>query len=510
MRYTRARLAGLVLIFLALAILPPAATLRPAEVVERIAAGTPAPEALMCVGAASAQAPCGHFCGANGGAACGDAVCARGADDSACGGGAGCPPGQSCYFCCCGCPGGCGGGPVCGNGRCEGGETCASCPRDCGSCCGNGRCEPGYGENPSTCYRDCGRCGDGVCTAGYEDDASCYADCGSCGDGVCTAGHEDDASCYADCGSCGDGVCTAGYEDDASCYADCGSCGDGVCTAGRENASSCYADCGSCGDGVCTAGRENASSCYADCGRCGDGVCTGGETCASCAGDCGACTPPPATPPAASRTAPPTRTPTMTRTATPTRTPTRTPTATSTATRTMTPTATPTHTPTAPPANRAPTTADLEVYTPFETPVEIFLPAADPDGDALAFALQRPAHGALSGEAPTVRYTPAQGFAGEDSFTFVVADGRGRVQGRVRITVGEPPPSEPAAAFPWWVLASLTMLLLGSVLVYTWGDRKSGALEEIAGAIHDGASLWRARQRRAAAQQRLDEARRDG
>ncbi|GAB4446397.1 MAG: hypothetical protein Kow00120_16550 [Anaerolineae bacterium] len=59
-------------------------------------------------------------------------------------------------------------------------------------------------------------------------------------------------------------------------------------------------------------------------------------------------------------------------------------------------------------------------------------------------------------------------------------------------------PPEPAAGFPWWVAASLTMLLLGGVLVYTWGDRKSGELEDIASAIRDGA----------AAQRRLDEARR--
>src|SRR5690606_15346721 len=104
------------------------------------------------------------FCGGSVGAACGDPSCGRGADNSYCGGGAGCPAGQSCYFCCCGCEGGCGPAEVCGDGVCNGGETCASCPHDCGPCCGNGRCEPGYGENPSTCYRDCGRCGDGICT----------------------------------------------------------------------------------------------------------------------------------------------------------------------------------------------------------------------------------------------------------------------------------------------------------------------------------------------------------
>jgi len=35
------------------------------------------------------------------------------------------------------------------------GETCTTCPRDCGSCCGNGICEPALGESFSTCPADC-------------------------------------------------------------------------------------------------------------------------------------------------------------------------------------------------------------------------------------------------------------------------------------------------------------------------------------------------------------------
>jgi hypothetical protein len=46
--------------------------------------------------------------------------------------------------------------PGCGNGTCELGENCSTCPSDCGACTG---------------------CGDGVCIKGTEDCASCPADC---------------------------------------------------------------------------------------------------------------------------------------------------------------------------------------------------------------------------------------------------------------------------------------------------------------------------------------------
>src|SRR5512132_2513967 len=46
-----------------------------------------------------------------------------------------------------------------------------------------------------------------------------------------------------------------------------------------------------CGDNVCGAG-ESCSSCAPDCGDCagcGDGSCGNGETCGSCPQDCGTC-----------------------------------------------------------------------------------------------------------------------------------------------------------------------------------------------------------------------------
>ena len=74
--------------------------------------------------------------------------------------------------------------PVCGNGTCEAGESCSSCPGDCGACppvCGNGTCEAG--ESCSSCLGDCGACppvcGNGSCETG-ETCSNCTADCGAC------------------------------------------------------------------------------------------------------------------------------------------------------------------------------------------------------------------------------------------------------------------------------------------------------------------------------------------
>src|SRR5262249_46634135 len=75
----------------------------------------------------------------------------------------------------------------CGNGTCDGTETCSSCPADCGTCppppaCGDGVCDST--ETCSSCDIDCGTCvvascGDGSCSSG-ETCASCPSDCGTC------------------------------------------------------------------------------------------------------------------------------------------------------------------------------------------------------------------------------------------------------------------------------------------------------------------------------------------
>lgn len=125
-------------------------------------------------------------------------------------------------------------GPVCGNGTCDAGESCATCPECCsdGPTCGANGCEAG--ENCSNCPGDCGSCS-------------------GCGDGTCSAA-ENCSTCPGDCGAC------------ASLY-----CGDGSCNNG-ETCSSCAADCGACSGAFC-----------------GDGTCNGTEDCLTCGSDCGLC-----------------------------------------------------------------------------------------------------------------------------------------------------------------------------------------------------------------------------
>src|SRR5205807_667785 len=59
-----------------------------------------------------------------------------------------------------------------------------------------------------------------------------------------------------------------------------------------------------------------------------------------------------------------------------------------------------------------------------DTAKAIVLTATDADGDTLTFSLVAgPLHGALSGVAPNVTYTPAANYNGPDSFTFKANDG---------------------------------------------------------------------------------------
>ena len=185
----------------------------------------------------------------------------------------------------------------CGNGVCESGENCTSCPADCvsgsgsGAVCGNGICEAGNGEDCVSCAADCngkqngkpsGRfcCGDGDGTNPL-----------SCGDSTCTDGGFSCTDVPATGGDfcCGDLACDSG-EDCGNCALDCtlgafenfesGSCGNGLdddCNSLIDcNDSACDADAACTSDPSC-GGNKDVCIDDSDCCslNCRNGTCRG-------------------------------------------------------------------------------------------------------------------------------------------------------------------------------------------------------------------------------------------
>ena len=196
---------------------------------------------------------------------------------------------------------------VCGNNKCEAGETTDNCLQDCpvsqqGSRCGNKLCESD--ENASNCPADCQSesgevCGDNVCSDN-ETLTSCPSDCTpKCGNNACENSRgEDVMNCPEDCGWCGDGTCSSKLDETStSCPNDCKEkvyCGDSKCDLG-ETRLNCPVDCPpECGDGRCEAPQETKDNCAQDCDEgeiaqyesvCGDGVCDDDEK-ENCTEDC--------------------------------------------------------------------------------------------------------------------------------------------------------------------------------------------------------------------------------
>ncbi|MEI6604593.1 MAG: Ig-like domain-containing protein, partial [Verrucomicrobiota bacterium] len=74
--------------------------------------------------------------------------------------------------------------------------------------------------------------------------------------------------------------------------------------------------------------------------------------------------------------------------------------------------------------NDPPVATSQSVITPEDTALPISLAATDVDNDALTYAtITQPAHGALSGTAPNLIYSPESNYNGSDSFTFKANDG---------------------------------------------------------------------------------------
>lgn len=225
---------------------------------------------------------------------------------------------------------------ACGNTVCEplAGESCASCPTDCGVCCGNGLCDAAVGENCNNCPSECRLCcGNGICEENLgEHCLTCPEDCGGpccpraggeccaadgtpgcdnidcciavCNDDPYCCQHSWDALCQhtasALCITCQPNVCGNGAcEPDAgetclTCEQDCECCGNGLCRL-VEDCTNCPLDCGfCCGNGSCEPEfEENCFTCPQDCGGacCGNGNCEEefDEDCSTCALDCGLC-----------------------------------------------------------------------------------------------------------------------------------------------------------------------------------------------------------------------------
>jgi hypothetical protein len=97
-------------------------------------------------------------------------------------------------------------------------------------------------------------------------------------------------------------------------------------------------------------------------------------------------------------------------------------------------------------ANRKPVAIDQSLPVAQNTPVNFVLNATDPDGDALTFTTNTPAHGTLTGTAPNLTYTPAPGYSGPDVYVFRANDGiNATVVATVYVSVYVPPNQPPVA-----------------------------------------------------------------
>jgi hypothetical protein len=230
--------------------------------------------------------------------------------------------------------GGCATIESCGDGTCDGIETCSNCPSDCacaeGTTCFNGACcTPwcgGHNCGDDGCGGSCGECEEGLqcmegaCMAPATgpgcDATEGVAGCGGCECEACVC--EMDSYC---CDTEWDGICVSECIECGSCIP-VTECGNAVCEPG-EDCGACEGDCPcapgfECTEGVCTdtgvcepqcEGKVcGADGCGGTCGLCDEGfkceegacvedICTPdceGFNCGDdgCGGSCGECTEP--------------------------------------------------------------------------------------------------------------------------------------------------------------------------------------------------------------------------
>ncbi len=205
---------------------------------------------------------------------------------------------------------------VCGNGKCEFGETAIQCRQDCGGvpCVQKGKfCCKEFDDGDSCSYS--GRfltCKAGLtwpATIGCDDQCNpifACSDCAAEGNLIFSQTTSGPTKC-CDAGSgvkpnfelMADGSC-GGSQGEGICFADWKSCGNGICESHKdENLCTCSQDCCSKEgqvvrkSGNCCAGliKKSDNRCV-KANVCGNGVCESGEGCGSCSVDCGVCSVP--------------------------------------------------------------------------------------------------------------------------------------------------------------------------------------------------------------------------
>jgi YVTN family beta-propeller protein len=88
------------------------------------------------------------------------------------------------------------------------------------------------------------------------------------------------------------------------------------------------------------------------------------------------------------------------------------------------------------PVNDAPVAAAQSIIVTKDSPSIINPVATDVDGDALTYeVVTPPAQGSLTGTAPDLSYSPADGFTGADSFTFKATDSAGAQSGVATVSI---------------------------------------------------------------------------